>query len=81
MKEAEKRHPDQFGVHYYILIARSHLVSVPKLKVGKKRKKKAASESNSAIPSSDEEPIFDFFENELIHKVAIAANVLSDDYE
>ena len=72
MKEAEKRHPDQFAVEYYVIIARSHLVSMPKLKMGKKRKKKAtASEaSNSLTSSSADEPIFDFYENELIHRVS-----------
>ena len=70
MKEAKKRHPDQFTVEYYVVIARSHLVSMPKLKVGKKRKKKAASEASSSLTSSSvDEPIFDFYENELIHRV------------
>ena len=70
MKEAERRHPGQFAVEYYVVIARSHLVSMPKLKMGKKRKKKAASEaSNTATSSSTDEPIFDFYENELIHRV------------
>ena len=70
MKEAERRHPGQFAVEYYVVIARSHLVSMPKLKMGKKRKKKAASEASNAAPSSStDQPIFDFYENELIHRV------------
>ena len=69
MKEAERRHPGQFAVEYYVIIARSHLVSMPKLKMGKKRKKKAASEASNAASSSADEPIFDFYENELIHSV------------
>lgn len=72
MKEAERRHPGQFAVEYYVVIARSHLVSMPKLKMGKKRKQKATSEASNTTPSSStDEPIFDFYENELIHKVSI----------
>lgn len=70
MKEAERRHPGQFAVEYYVIIARSYLMNMPKLKMGKKRKKKAASEaSNTATSSSADEPIFDFYENELLHTV------------
>ena len=29
VKEAEKHHPNQFNVHYYVLIGRSHLVNLP----------------------------------------------------
>lgn len=68
MKEAEKRHPGQFSVEYYIVIGRSHLVNMPKPKMGKKRKNKAAGEG-ATFSSSDLEPVFDFYENELIHKV------------
>ena len=75
MKEAESRHPGQFAVEYYVVIARSHLMSLPKLKMGKKRKKKATSdhEASNTTPSSSlaDEPIFDFYENELIHRVTI----------
>lgn len=74
MKEAERRHPGQFAVEYYVVITRSHLMSMPKLKMGKKRKKKAAASSeasSTATPSSSsDEPIFDFYENELIHRVS-----------
>ena len=67
MKEAEKRHPDQFSVEYYILIGRSHLVNMPK---PKKRKNKVAGKgASTSVSSSDAEPIFDFYENELIHRV------------
>ena len=55
-----------------MVIARSHLVSLPKPKMGKRRKKKASSSgaSNTVDPSSSSgEPIFDFYENELIQKV------------
>lgn len=70
MKEAERRHPDRFSVEYYILIGRSHLVNMPKPKMGKKRKSKAAGKgAASSMSSSDVEPIFDFYENELIHRV------------
>ena len=75
MKEAESRHPGQFAVEYYVVIARSHLVSMPKLKMGKKRKKKATSEASNTAPSSSsaDEPIFDFYENELIHRVTTSS--------
>ena len=71
VKEAENRHPGQFSVQYYVLIARSHLVNLPKPKMGKKRKKKAASDDcEAALSSSEAEPVFDFYENELIHRVS-----------
>ena len=71
MKEAEKRHHDQFSVEYYILLGRSHLVNMSKPKMGKKRKSKAAGKGASPPVSSSvtAEPIFDFYENELIHRV------------
>lgn len=69
VKEAEKRHPGQFAAEYYVLIGRSHLVSMPKPKMGKKRKKKALAASEASPSISGPEPVFDFYENELIHKV------------
>lgn len=70
MKEAEKCHPDQFSVEYYILIGRSHLVNIPTPKMGKKRKSKVVGKgASTSVSSSDAEPIFDFYENELIHRV------------
>ena len=76
MKEAEKRHPDQFNIHYYVLIGRSHLVNLPKPKTGKKRKTKAkaATKEGAGISGAEGEPVFDFYENELIHKVLVLFN-------
>ena len=76
MKEAENRHPGQFNIQYYVLVARSHLVNLPKPKMGKKRKNKAASDGGAALTSSNAEPVFDFYENELIHRVSMIIDKL-----
>ena len=68
-----------FALHYYLVIARSHVVSVARPLAGKKRRRKgkipaAASQgTDRGTESNEDPPVFDFFENEILQKVCNAS--------
>lgn len=65
-----------FNFHYYVVITRSHVVSLTKPEAGKKRKKKGKRDEATAATdrAKYEEPqMFDHFENEVLQKVGIVS--------
>ena len=64
-----------FNFHYYVVITRSHMMSITKPGAGKKRKKNEKDEATAANdgPKDEEPPTFDHFENEILQKVGITS--------
>ena len=55
--------------HHYLLVARSHEITVAKPTVGKKRRRKRRANEDSASVGGQEQPVFDSYENEILLKV------------
>ena len=67
-----------FNFHYYVVITRSHMVSITKPGAGKKRKKEGKKDEATAANDGlkyEEPPTFDHFENEILQKVGITSEV------
>ena len=68
--------------HHYLLVVRSHEVTVAKATTGKKRRRKgkaAASEEDPLVNGArHNDLVFDYFENEIFQKVACILGKFTD---
>lgn len=67
IKEASGKLHDQFSCRYYLLVTRSHVASLPKRK--RKEGGKKGKADTGAMAAAENTPVFDYLENELLHKV------------